>query len=165
MELNSLSAKTAHYMLTTRCIINQQIVCAGIVRVKPFSQCSRWQLNNAFSFHLSGAKHSPDGWTNWGWISRDSGKNRLHVYINWWFMFVGKFRNTTHPQALSTLRKIDGTEKVPLGHHLMVLFCKSTPILIFFTKKGTIFQNGSQRALFWLRLFSQWMVVKYLRWN
>ena len=25
----------------------------------------------------------------------------------------------------------------------------------FFTKKGTIFQNGSQRALFWLRLFSQ----------
>ena len=83
----------------------------------------------------------------------------------------------------STLRKINGTEMVPLlGHCLMVrkkvpfgalFWCpfakghQNGALLVggtltkgncfgaFFTKKGTIFQSGSQRALFWLRLFSQ----------
>ncbi len=66
---------------------------------------------------------------------------------------------------------------VPSGHHLMVRkavpfgalfwypqFAKRHQLKLkwccygaFFTKKDTIFQNGSQQALFWLHLFSQCM--------
>ncbi len=44
---------------------------------------------------------------------------------------------------MGTLKKINDTETVPLGPHLIVL-----EIVPFFVKKGTVFQNGPQGHCF-----------------